>query len=106
MEMDVDAHSGIREMMLFPGSQLDCGVSVLPEEFLHLEFLCLPLLRMLWCLVSGVSDAAASPAVGVLQSCFLFSRTSAPAVNSGEQNSIKTGLLVEEEFHAAAQRHL
>lgn len=40
--MNVDTHSGIREMMFFPGSQLDCRVSVLLEEFLHLEFAVTP----------------------------------------------------------------
>lgn len=101
MEMNVDTHSGIREMRLFPGSQLDCGVPVLPEEFLHLEFALTPSPE-----VALVSDAAASPGVGVLQSCFLLSRTSTSAINSGEQNSIKTGLLVEEVFHSAAQKYL
>lgn len=38
----VDTHSGIREMLLFPGSQLDCGVSVLPEQFLPLQFAVTP----------------------------------------------------------------
>lgn len=69
------AHSGIREIILFSGSQLvDCGVSVLLEEFLQLRFAmsCSP--RILWCLMRRDTLHSAFPGVGVLQNCLLFSR--------------------------------
>lgn len=101
----VYAHSGMKEMVLLPSSQLDPGVSVLPEEFLQLGIAVIPSPED--ALVSGVKCLTLQLLL-VLRCCrtVSFSAGHQHLQSAGEQNSIKSGLSVEEVFHASAQRYL
>lgn len=99
----VYAHSGMKDMVLLPSSQLDPGVSVLPEEFLQLGIAVIPSPED--ALVSGVRCLMLQLLL-VLRCCrtVSFSAGHQHLQSTGEQN--KSGLSVEEVFQASAQRYL